>query len=144
MTYTEVAEFSKNELKADFAVMQDGGGSSTMWVDGQVKNIPSGKGKDEKRGLLRPVANGYLMAAVHPAEFSTAFKAGALVNAKAEAELRLGPGSQYAVAGKVAAGAAGRILAHKLNGVHAKGANWWLAQFGSSEGWLFETSLSVR
>ncbi len=144
MTYTETAEFCRNELKADYAVMQDGGGSSTLWVDGQVKNIPSGKGKDEKQGVLRPVANGYLMAVVHPPKFSRAFKAGSPVRAKGEVELRLGPGSQYGAAGKAGAGAAGKVLAHKLNGVQAKGANWWLVRFDNQEGWSSQASLDAN
>jgi uncharacterized protein YgiM (DUF1202 family) len=109
-----------------------------------VKNRPSGKGKEEKQGVLRPVANGYLMAVVQPAAFSKAFHAGTAVTAKAAAEVRLGPGSQYGVAGKVDAGVAGKILAHKLDGVKAKGDNWWHVQFDGTEGWLPETSLSAR
>lgn len=144
MTYTETAEFCRDVLKADNAVMQDGGGSSTLWVDGKVKNTPSGKGKDEKYGVLRAVANGYMMALAHPATFSKAFKVGSTVKAKSEIELKLGPGSQYGPAGKVAAGASGQILNHRLNGVRAKGVDWWLARFGSTEGWLPETSLNAR
>lgn len=143
MTYTETAEFCKNELTADYAVMQDGGGSSTMWVDGQVKNTPSGKGKDERRGLLRPVANGYLMAVVHPPKLSQAFKTGSPIKAKREIELRLGPGSQHGAVAKVASGSAGKILAHKLNGVQAKGENWWRVQFDSNEGWIPQTSVDA-
>jgi hypothetical protein len=142
MTYTDLAEFCLKELKADFAVNQDGGGSSTMWIDGEVKNIPSGKGKEEKQGVLRPVANGYLMALVHPAAHSRAFKAGAGVKAATQVELRLGPSTQYGSAGTVAAGDPGEILDHRLNGIQAKGGNWWLARFGTVEGWVPEKSLA--
>ena len=141
MTFTDVAEFCKNELKADYAVMQDGGGSSTMWVDGQVKNTPSGKGKDEKHGVLRAVANGYCIAVVQPAQFSKAFKPGAAIKAKAAGELRLGPGSQYAANGRIDDGAAVTILPHRLNGVLAKGGNWWCVKLGSGEGWVSESLL---
>ncbi len=141
MTYTQAAEFCKNELKADYAVLEDGGGSSTLWVDGQVKNTPSERNKDGKPGRLRAVANGSLIALVHPAKFSKVLKPSQSVKAKAELELKLGPGGEYAPAGKVAAGATGQILKHKLDGVYAKGANWWLIQSGETEGWAPETGL---
>lgn len=144
MTFTETADFCKNELKVDYAVNQDGGGSSTLWLDGKVMNIPSGKGKDEKRGLLRAVANGYLLALVHPASFSRSFKSGSQVIAIEAAELRLGPGTQYAAIGRTKPDAAGRILEHRLNGVFAKGRNWWLVRFNEAEGWLPETSLTTQ
>ncbi len=144
MTFTDVAEFCKNTLKASHAVMQDGGGSSTIWVDGKVKNTASGKGKDEKYGLLRAVSNGYLMAVVQPPQFSKALKAGSRIEAKGAGELRLGPGTTYGAADRVDAGATGTILPHRLNGVQAKGANWWYVRIGAGEGWLSETSLSSR
>jgi len=36
-------------------VNQDGGGSSTMWLNGEVRNNPSGKPGMDKAGQLRPV-----------------------------------------------------------------------------------------
>jgi hypothetical protein len=144
MTFTQTAEFCKNELKADNAVMQDGGGSSTLWVDGQVRNTPSGKGADEKYGLLRPVANGYMIALVHPPKFSPTLKADQKVQAKAAFELKLGPGANYASAGKVAAGAAGQILKHNLDGVYATGSNWWPCTFGKLEGWATQEMLAEK
>jgi Phosphodiester glycosidase len=38
MTIHQLAEFAKNELKASYGIAQDGGGSSTMVVNGQVVN----------------------------------------------------------------------------------------------------------
>jgi hypothetical protein len=38
MTIPQLAQFAKNELGATYGIAQDGGGSSTMVVDGEVKN----------------------------------------------------------------------------------------------------------
>ena len=147
MTFTQLGEFCKNELNADFAVNQDGGGSSLLWIDGQIKNVPSDRKQDDKDakggkpGIPRRVANGYMMTLVHPPQFSKILKAGSKVTAKAELELKLGPGSQYGPAGKVASGTAGEILKHRLDGVFAKGENWWQVKFGDAEGWAPEASL---
>ena len=149
MTFTQTAEFCKNELKADNAVMQDGGGSSTLWVDGKVKNVPSDRRKNDKNdkegkpGVPRGVANGYLIALVHPPKFSKVLKPGQQVEAQGELELRLGPGTQYGSAGKVASGATGQILKHSLDGVYAKGTNWWPVRFGELEGWAPNGSLTA-
>ena len=149
MTFTQTAEFCKNELNADNAVMQDGGGSSTLWVDGKVKNVPSDRRKDDKNakegkpGVPRAVANGYLIALVHPPKFSKVFEAGRQIKAKGDIELKLGPGTQYGPAGKATAGQAGQILKHALDGVYAKGTNWWPIKFGEVEGWAPEESLTA-
>jgi len=133
MTFTEAGFFCRNELKATSAILQDGGGSSTLWVDGQVKNTPSGKGKDEKYGVLRAVANGYFIAEVLPPKRSTDFQTGQRVALKGEP--RLGPGSTYGSAGKGASIGAGVILPETLNGIFAKGTYWWYCRFGNTEGW---------
>lgn len=141
MTFTDAGEFCRTDLKAAYAVNQDGGGSSTMWVDGEVRNNPSGKVNVDKAGQLRAVANGYLMAAVEPAKRSTAFKTGAAVATAAPAELRLGPGTHFGVATTLPANAPGRLIAHPLAGVQAKGKFWWPCRFTDAEGWLPEESL---
>jgi hypothetical protein len=41
MTIAELAEFTKNTLGATWAIAQDGGGSSTMVINGDVVNIPN-------------------------------------------------------------------------------------------------------
>jgi hypothetical protein len=33
------------------------------------------------------------------------------------------------------------ILSHSLNGVYAKGKNWWKCQVGNIEGWIAEDSI---
>ena len=133
MTFTEAGLFCKDVLAATDAVLQDGGGSSTLWVDGKVRNIPSGKGKDEKYGALRAVSNGYFIAELLPPRKSTEFQSGQKVRLKGE--LRLGPSPTYGSAGKVTDAESGAILPEALNGIFAKGAYWWYCRFGDAEGW---------
>src|SRR5690606_4977005 len=54
MTFQEMAEFLKNTLDATDGLNLDGGGSTTMVVDGAVKNHPS-------EGSLRNVANALMI-----------------------------------------------------------------------------------
>jgi hypothetical protein len=135
MTFTEAGFFCRDVLQATDAILQDGGGSSTLWVDGKVKNTPSGKGKDEKYGVLRAVSNGYFIAEVLPPKKSTAFQAGDKVSLKGPGELRLGPGSTFGSAGNASADATGTIQPEPLNGIYAKGAYWWFCRFGDADGW---------
>jgi hypothetical protein len=133
MTFTEAGFFCKDVLQATDAVLQDGGGSSTMVVNGKVKNIPSGKGKDEKYGVLRAVSNGYLIAELLPPKKSDQFQAGQQVRLKGE--LRLGPGTTFGSAGKPADADHGTILAEPLSGIFAKATYWWYCRFGDTYGW---------
>lgn len=54
MTFAELAAFLINTLNADEALNLDGGGSTTLVVDGAVRNVPSD-------GSQRPVANAVLL-----------------------------------------------------------------------------------
>ena len=56
MTFQEMAEFLIGTLGATDAVNLDGGGSSTMWVNGQVRNLPS-----DNCGTERAVGNAILL-----------------------------------------------------------------------------------
>ena len=141
MTFTEAAFFCKDHLQATHAALLDGGGSSTLWVDGRVRNTPSGKGTDEKPGVLRPVANGLCIATVLPAQKSAAFQPGQRVRLKPGGVLRLGPGTNFAAAPAPAPDAPGHIIADPLNGHRAKGAFWWACRFGESDTWVAETDL---
>ena len=60
MTYPELASLMKR-LGCRYAVNLDGGGSSTLWLDGRVMNSPS-DGRD------RPVANSLVVVATEPNE----------------------------------------------------------------------------
>ena len=135
MTIDELAEFCKNTLGATWGVNQDGGGSSTMWVNGTVMNNPSD-------GSPRSVANGMMICNVAAKAVSTAFDADDTVTTNATASVRYGPGTNYAVITTVAASTQGTIEDHALMGVYAKGYYWWKVDFGSTVGWVAETLLS--
>lgn len=141
MTFTEAGNYCRDELKAGYAVTQDGGGSSTMWVDGQVRNVSSDYAA---LGKLRPVANGLFMAIPQPASGSTEFQAGAGVATSEPTELRLGPGSRFGVATTLPADCEGTVLSYPLSGIQAKGKHWWNCEFGRHEGWASEEKLRAR
>jgi exopolysaccharide biosynthesis protein len=54
MTIKELAAFMKDTLGCAEAMNLDGGGSATLWHDGQVRNVPSD-------GEERPVANALII-----------------------------------------------------------------------------------
>ncbi|UCD27411.1 MAG: phosphodiester glycosidase family protein [Planctomycetota bacterium] len=134
MTIDELAEFCKNTLGATWGVNQDGGGSSTMVVNGTVMNNPSD-------GSERSVANGMLMCNLLAKSQTTTFAADDPVQTNAAANIRLGPGTNYAVITTLSSGATGTIVAHSLNGVAAKGYNWWKCDFSGTVGWVAESLL---
>ena len=134
MTFTEVGQFCRDYLGATHAITQDGGGSSALWVNGQIKNVPSD-------GPERAVANGLLMVNVRAKEVSTRFQSGQPVRTKAVATPRLGPGNNYGELPSVPALTTGTVLNHPLRGVRATGTMWWKVQFGDATGWVDETLL---
>ncbi len=127
MTMTELGNFCKDYLSATWGINQDGGGSSTLWVDGEVKNNPSD-------GSERYVANGLMMINVLPMSQSSTFSTDDKVLAPGGAEVRLGPGTNYAVLTTAPAGQEGTIVNHPTNGVFAKGKYWWKWRYGNTEG----------
>jgi len=137
MTIDELGRFCRDTLEARWGINQDGGGSSTMWVQGQVRNMPSD-------GTERAVANGLMMIVVEPPENSTRFAPLQSVVAGAETELRLGPGDNYDIGSRLPTGIVGRILHHSdsTDGVLARGAHWWKVSFSETEGWIKEDDLS--
>ena len=135
MTYPELGDFCINYLGAVWATNQDGGGSSAIWVNGQIKNKPSD-------GPERAVANGLLMVAVQPKQQSTAFVTNQIVTTSASTSVRLGPGTNYGILATVASGTQGRVLAHNINGVRGKGGYyWWKVDFNGTVGWAAESLL---
>ena len=135
MTYTELGTFCLNTLEATHGINQDGGGSSTLWVDGEVKNDPSD-------GSERYVTNGLMMIKLKGKNQSTKFEGNDLVRASGSVPVRLGPGTNYAVTGTASNGQEGTITEHSLNGISGKGGTWWKWKFGSTEGWSLESSLA--
>jgi hypothetical protein len=136
MTIDELGRFCRDTLGARWGINQDGGGSSTMWVQGQVRNVPSD-------GTERAVANGLMMIVVEPPENSTRFAPSQSVVASAETVLRLGPGDNYDVAALLPAGIVGEILPHSdaTDGVLARGSCWWKVAFSETEGWVKDDDL---
>ena len=135
MTYTELGSFCLNTLGATWATNQDGGGSSAIWVNGQIKNHPSDAGGE------RAVANGMMMVVVQPKVQSTRFVPGQAVRTSSITPVRLGPGTNHGMLTSVPAGSTGQVISHSLNGVLAKGSYWWKCQFAGASGWVDENAL---
>jgi hypothetical protein len=152
MSMVELAEFARTRLAAAWGVAQDGGGSSTMVVDGEVVNHPnadlgdfSGAPASGDEKIERAVANGLMMVAVEPPQFSARFAPGQQVRVSegGPVNVRLGPGVNYAILEAVPDGATGVTLEHPLNGVQATGYAWWLVQVNGVVGWVNEASLAA-
>jgi hypothetical protein len=137
MSITQLAKFCKNTLGATWGINQDGGGSSTMWVNGEVKNSPSD-------GWEREVANGLMMIVVEPRERSLAFWPGDRVITQQTTNIYLGPGN-YAPLSSIEKNSEGLILPHinYINGVLAKGTYWWKVDFNGVAGWVVEDALTL-
>jgi hypothetical protein len=136
MTIDELGRFCRDTLGAEWGINQDGGGSSTMWLQGEVRNLPSD-------GTERLVANSLMMIVVEPPENSSRFKPFQSVTTRVETELRLGPGDNYDVAALLPAGIVGEIIPHSqwTDGVLARGSHWWKVGFSETAGWVKEDDL---
>ena len=168
MTFDELAIFAQEKLGATWGIAQDGGGSSTMVINGQVMNQPSDKcpvtspyavGNPPDQDLVqptpsatsavplvsceRPVSNGMLMVDYQPVELSQAFTPGSLVETRFPTQVYLGPGTNYGVIETVPAGTSGEVLSdpHGLDGVKAKGMYWWKVTLPGATGWVAEEYL---
>lgn len=133
MKLSELGNFCIQYLQAQEALNLDGGGSSTMWVNGSVKNQPSD-------GTERAVANALLVAKISSSK-STKFTTGEVVRVNATANLRLGPGTNFGILRQLSAGTYCTIMSNPINGVSAKGYYWWKVKYGNYEGWIAETLL---
>jgi hypothetical protein len=139
MTFQELALFILNTLGAQNAVAQDGGGSSTMVVNGSVVNRPSDvcyrvylpliissgaqiitapslsleenfePTSSLQYGCERRVANSIMIARVSPKETSTTSFSNGEVFTTIDAVLRIGPGTNYAGFAIIPAGSYGQI-----------------------------------
>jgi hypothetical protein len=134
MNMTELGNFCLDYLDAVEGINQDGGGSSTMWLDGEVMNVPSD-------GSERAVANGLMMVVVHPIEQSSRFVADQEVSLVAAVDVRVGPGTNYAASDALPAGVDGVVREHALSGILATGTYWWKCDFSGLVGWVPETAL---
>lgn len=206
MTIPELAQFTRDVLGATYGIAQDGGGSSTMVVNGEVVNntycnivickgqvylpiverkgrrvqeetIPHGENAPPRDGeqpiqlsgdglplteayytydqdasgsqLQRLVANGLMMVVVQPIDRSPVFSTSQPIRTLLETNVRLGPGTNYAVLETVPADTTGIIYEfdNGLNGVFAKGYYWWhvLLEIGDRDivGWVAEPYLTA-
>ncbi len=150
MTIHELGVFLRDTLGATWGVAQDGGGSSTMVINGQVVNnsgcnISSCSGYSGQSTNQRPVANGMLMVVAEPAEFSLTFIQNNSVTTRVDTELRLGPGTNYDSFITIPMGTQGTVTEqiNNLNGIMAKSSFWWYVDFGGTKGWLPEEALVV-
>lgn len=145
MTLSALADFCIDELAATDAVNLDGGGSSTMWVDGSIRNVPSD-------GTPRGVANGLMMIQLLPKETSTTFTAGQNVFSNTPSttlNLRTGPGTNFHTIQALTHNTPLTIVSHDLAGLRAQNISanpsyWWkVSTAGGVEGWVAEAFLST-
>lgn len=136
MSLDEVAHFCRDELDAAWGLNQDGGGSSTMWIQGNVVNRPSD-------GYERAVANGLMMVAVEPPAYSRRFAEGYVVQVQSPGQVRLGPGSSQRILDVATEGESIQIASGppSLMGVFASGSYWWKVMRNGELGWMPEQSL---
>jgi hypothetical protein len=139
MTIPELAAFCKDRLDARWGVNMDGGGSSTLWIDGKVKNKPSD-------GHERGVANALMMVLVEPKETSDRFTTGQSIRSRFQTNVHLGPGFNYPAIASVDTAAPGTITFHinQLNGIKATGTYWWKVDFGGLIGWVDEAAFEAN
>lgn len=136
MTLGEVGAFCQDELGADFGINQDGGGSSTLWVDGTIRNRPSD-------GNPRPVANGWMMIVLEPAQRSQLFEEGFRTWLQQSTDLRIGPGTDYPTTHALPAGEEVVIsdTLGDVQGFYARGSHWWRVSLDDDEGWIAQDTL---
>lgn len=145
MSMVELGLFAKLRLGASWGVAMDGGGSSTMVVQGQVVNHPNSEtvvgAQPEK--TPRGVANGLMMVTLLPEKRSSRFNPGEAVSIglDGDANMRIGPGLNFIPLQIIPAGSVGEVLDHPLNGVHANGHFWWEVAFDDRSGWASEAVL---
>lgn len=148
MSIVELSFFLKNTIGAEWAIALDGGGSSTMYINGEIKNkTPATEAFSDDENIERAVANGILMVRVLPMQRSNKYSAGeqVYVSGADSLSVRTGPGTNYGIIGTIDQGLPGEILNHAngLNGIYAKGFFWWNVGFGEIEGWVAEDFISL-
>ena len=147
MGIVELSFFIKNSIGAVWAIALDGGGSSTMYVNGELKNkIAATEVSPDDKRIERAVANGILMVQIQPKQQSNKFSAGdqVYVNGADLLAVRTGPGDNYGIISSIEQGQSGEILDHVngLNGIFARGFSWWNVAFGDLSGWVAEDYLT--
>lgn len=145
MTLSALADFCMSEFGATDVVNNDGGGSSIMWVDGEVKNVPSD-------GSPRAVANGLMMIQLQPKEVSTQLSPGQVVYVDSpitSRDMRTGPGNHFHTVVSLVHNTPVTVLSHTLNGLRVQDvsgtpAYWWKVSTGGGQvGWMCDYYLYV-
>jgi hypothetical protein len=138
MTLSALADYCRDELGATDAVNNDGGGSSTMWVDGSVRNVPSD-------GSLRAVANALMMIQLEPREQAIDLRPGTTARTRTPGttlSLRTGPGLHFHTLVALPDSTMVTIQPHTLNGLRAQTiagqpSYWWLVTTPDNRtGWV--------
>jgi exopolysaccharide biosynthesis protein len=141
MTLSELADFCVNSLGATDAVNNDGGGSSTIWVDGEVKNVPSD-------GNPRAVASGLMMIQLKDKEYRENYSPDETTGVKIAANLYTGPGINFHSIISLSAGTPLSIVDNDLNGIRTQDINgtpsyWWKVKTSTDvEGWISSVYLN--
>jgi hypothetical protein len=147
MSMVELALFSRQYLGAQWGIALDGGGSSSLVVEGEVVNFPNAETiiKSHIEKQPRAVATGLMMIQIEPEDRSARFVPGnrVAVTSAGDANLRAGPGTNYLSQALITAGSQGEVQPHLLNGIQAKGYYWWLISFGEVSGWISESVLEA-
>ncbi|MDD5367903.1 MAG: phosphodiester glycosidase family protein [Anaerolineaceae bacterium] len=148
MSFAQVGQFARDTLGATWAIIEDGGGSSTMVINGAVVNHPSDcpPGQVDTNPCERRVVNGLMMVAQQPLALSGAFSTGEITRTLVPTDLRLGPGTNYGAFTQLPTQAEVTVLpeSHGINGVLAKNSYWWKVAAGEQVGWISEVSLNGK
>jgi len=142
MSMVELGIFARDYLAADWGAAMDGGGSSTMVIEGHLVNKPNSETSTGVKPTHqeRNVANAWFVVSSLPLQKSDVFHSGQTVaiSGLIPVNLRQGPGTNYALLYSLEPGTKGNVLDHMLNGVKAKDYNWWKVDFGGLIGWVSE------
>jgi hypothetical protein len=155
VTIGHLGNFALIDLGATFGISIDGGGSSTMVLNGVVVNRPSDicyhiflpqvmdssvkppppdfyDPPVDYRGPTvgaceRRVGNGMMMVLVERTEPSVKFEEGEFLRAKGQVGMRLGPGNNYPIFEIIEPDTLLEVVKHPLgmDGVYAKGYYYW-------------------
>ena len=110
-----------------------------------LEGMPSAAASAQAPAVLEPlVGNAWMMVSVEPRVLSSKLHPDEIVITRQPSELRLGPGTNYALLATLPAGEQGVVVVMKYNnlyGLLAKGAYWQPVKFGNLTGWARQDTL---
>ncbi len=147
MSYAQLGGFARDILGATWGIAEDGGGSSTLVVNGNIVNHLSDckDGNTDVDECERAIVNGLMMVIQQPMIKITGYVDGDETRTRIATALRLGPGTNYGSVMSLPTRTTLTVVpdSHGLNGVLAKGTNWWkVATSGGQVGWVSQVALS--